>query len=108
GFRTYGKSRRSEMLLTLRQQLTKFAHMLQDELFPTVEAEVGELTEPAKRLTAVLAMIPLRRFVPVSRGWNGRPSKDRYAIACAFVAKIIYNCPPSRDLLQALHRYGQL
>src|SRR5437879_11844166 len=76
------------MLLTLRQQLTKFAHMLQEELFPTVEAEVGELSEPAKRLTAVLAMIPLRRFVPVSQGWNGRPSKDRYAIACAFVAKI--------------------
>src|SRR5438105_9190349 len=96
------------MLLTLRQQLTKFAHMLQDELFPTVEAEVGELTEPAKRLTAVLAMIPLRRFVPVSRGWNGRPSKDRYAIACAFVAKIIYNCPTSRDLLQRLHSDEQL
>jgi len=36
------------MLVTLRQQLTKFAHMLQDELFPTVEAEVGELSEPAK------------------------------------------------------------
>ena len=31
------------MLLSLRQQLTKFAHLLQDELFPTVEAEVGEL-----------------------------------------------------------------
>jgi Transposase DDE domain/Transposase domain (DUF772) len=96
------------MLLTLRQQLTKFAHMLQDELFPTVEAEVGELTEPAKRLTAVLAMIPLRRFVPLSRGWNGRPAKDRYAIACAFVAKIIYNCPTSRDLLQRLHSDEQL
>jgi hypothetical protein len=96
------------MLLTLRQQLTKFARMLQDELFPTVEAEVGELSEPAKRLTAVLAMIPLRRFVPLSQGWNGRPSKDRYAIACAFVAKIIYNCPTSRDLLQRLHSDQQL
>jgi hypothetical protein len=96
------------MLLTLRQQLTKFARMLQDELFPTVEAEVGELSEPAKRLTAVLAMIPLRRFVPVSQGWNGRPSKDRYAIACAFVAKSIYNCPTSRDLLQRLHSDQQL
>src|SRR5437763_314405 len=62
------------MLLTLRQLITKFAHLLRDELFPTVEAEVGELSEPAKRLTAVLAMIPLRRFVPVSQGWNGRPA----------------------------------
>src|SRR5437660_298285 len=96
------------MLLTLRQQLTKFAHMLQEELFPTVEAEVGELSEPAKRLTAVLAMIPLRRFVPVSKGWNGRPPKDRYCIACSFVAKVVYNFPQTRDLLDRLQNDPQL
>ena len=50
------------MLVTLRQQLTKFAHMLQNELFPIIQAEVGELTEPAKRLTAVLAMAALYCF----------------------------------------------
>src|SRR5438874_1920940 len=96
------------LLLTLRQQLTKFTHLLQDELFPTVEAEVGELSEPAKRLTAVLAMIPLRRFVPVSKGWNGRPAKDRYAIACAYVAKVVYNFPDTRDLLDRLQNDPQL
>jgi Transposase DDE domain/Transposase domain (DUF772) len=96
------------MLLTLRQQLTKFAHMLQDELFPTVEAEVGELSEPAKRLIAVLAMIPLRRFVPVSRGWNGRPAKDRYCIACAYVAKAVYNFPDTRHLIERLQSDPQL
>ncbi len=96
------------MLLTLRQQLIKFAHMLQDELFPTVEAEVGELSEPAKRLTAVLAMIPLRRFVPVSRGWNGRPAKDRYCIACAYVAKVVYNFPDTRHLIERLQSDPQL
>ncbi len=96
------------MLLTLRQQLTKFAHMLQEELFPTVEAEVGELSEPAKRWTAVLAMIPLRRFVPVSKGWNGRPPKDRYCIACSFVAKVVYNFPRTRDLLDRLQNDPQL
>jgi hypothetical protein len=63
------------MLLTLRQQLIKFAHLLQNELFPTLEAETGELTEAGKRLTAVLAMVPLRRFVPVAQGWNGRLRK---------------------------------
>jgi hypothetical protein len=96
------------MLLTLRQQLTKFAHMLQDELFPTVEAEVGELSEQAKRLTTVLAMIPLRRFVPVSRGWNGRPPKDRYCIACAYVAKVVYNFPETRHLIERLQSDPQL
>ena len=84
------------MLLSLRQQITNFAHKLQDELFPTVEAEAGELGEPAQRFIAILAMIPLRRFVPVSKGWNGRPSKDRHAIACAYVAKVVYNFPDTR------------
>ena len=96
------------MLLTLRQLITKFAHLLQDELFPTVEAEVGELSEPAKRLTAVLAMIPLRRFVPVSQGWNGRPAKDRYAIACAYVAKVVYNFRDTRHLIERLQNDPQL
>jgi Transposase DDE domain/Transposase domain (DUF772) len=96
------------MLVTLRQQLTKFAHMLQNELFPTIQAEVGELTEPAKRLTAVLAMIPLRRFIPVTQGWNGRPAKDRYCIACAYVAKSVYNFPHTRALLERLHSDAQL
>ena len=96
------------MLLTLRQQLIKFAHLLQDELFPSLEAETGELTESAKRLTAVLAMVPLRRFIPVAQGWNGRPSKDRYAIACAFVAKAVYHIATTRDLLDRLHSDAQL
>ncbi len=96
------------MLVTLRQQLTKFAHMLQNELFPTIEAEVGELTEPAKRLTAVLAMIPLRRFIPVAQGWNGRPAKDRYCMACAYVAKSVYNFPHTRALMERLHGDTQL
>ena len=81
------------LLLTLREQLTKFTHLLQDELFPAIETEVGELSEPAKRLTAVLAMISLRRFVPVSQGWNGRPPKDRYAIACAYIAELCTTFP---------------
>ena len=38
------------MLVTLRQQLTQFAHMLQNELFPTIEAEVGELGEQSHGL----------------------------------------------------------
>ena len=74
------------MQLTLRQQLTQFAHLLQTSLFPVVEQEVGELSETAKRLIATLSMIPLARFVPASRGWMGRPCKDRLAIARAFVA----------------------
>jgi len=96
------------MKLTLRQQITQFAHVLQTGLFPVLNEELGELTAPAKRLVATLEMIPLARFVPSSRGWIGRPSKDRLAIASAFVAKAVYGFALTRQLLVALASDSQL
>jgi hypothetical protein len=96
------------MKLTLRQQITQFADILQSGLFPVLEEEVGELTDSAKRLVATLEMIPLARFVPSSRGWIGRPAKDRLAIARSFVAKAVYGFSLTRQLLEALERDAQL
>jgi hypothetical protein len=96
------------MKLTLRQQITQFAHVLQDKLFPALDEELGELSQSAKRLVATLEMIPLARFVPSSRGWIGRPSKDRLAIASAFVAKVVYGFTHTRQLLESLQRDDQL
>ena len=96
------------MKLTLRQQLTQFAEVMQSELFPALEEQVGKLAPSAKRLVAALELLPLARFLPTSRGWVGRPSKDRYAIACAFVAKAIYGFSHTRQLLSALQRDAQL
>jgi hypothetical protein len=66
------------------------------------------LTPPAKRLVATLEMIPLARFLPCARGWVGRPSKDRLAIANAFVAKAVYGFTLTRQLLNALASDTQL
>lgn len=96
------------MKLTLRQQLTQFADTLQDQLFPTLEESIGPLEDVAKRLVAILEMVPLRRFVPSSRGWIGRPSEERYAIACAFVAKAVYGMRHTRQLLERLAHDAQL
>ena len=96
------------MKLNLRQQITQFAHVLQTGLFPVLEDELGELTAPAKRLVATLEMIPLARFVPCGSGWIGRPSKDRLAIASAFVAKAVYGFSLTRQLLDALTTDAQL
>jgi hypothetical protein len=96
------------MKLTLRQQITQFGNVLQTQLLPLLEEEVGELTETGHRLIAALEMIPLARFVPSSRGWIGRPSKDRLAIASAFVAKAVYGFTLTRQLLDALRRDAQL
>ena len=95
-------------LPTLPRLLSNFAHLLQSTFFPAVEEEIGELSELAKRLTIILNLIPLSRFIPVSRGWNGRPSLDRVAIASAFVAKAVYNFPTTRHLLDRLHSDPQL
>jgi len=96
------------MKLSLREQLTQFGHLLQSALFPVLEMQLGELTESARRLVATLEMIPLTRFIPSSRGWMGRPSKDRDAIARAFVAKAVYGFSLTRQLLEALQRDAQL
>jgi len=96
------------MKLTLREQLSRFSHLLQSALFPTLESEVGELSETARRLVAILELIPLDRFIPSSRGWNGRPQRNRQAIASAFVAKAVYNLPRTSDLLERLSSDEQL
>lgn len=96
------------MKLSLREQLIQFGHLLQSALFPALEMELGELTESAKQLIATLEMIPLTRFIPACRGWMGRPSKDRDAIARAFVAKAVYGFSTTRQLLEALQRDAQL
>jgi Transposase DDE domain/Transposase domain (DUF772) len=98
----------SEMNLTLRQQLSRFSHLLQSALFPVLEEELGEISDTNKRLIAALNLIPLARFIPSSRGWMGRPSKDRVAIASAFVAKAVYNFENNRDLLDRLASDRQL
>jgi len=96
------------MRLTLTAQLVRFSHLLQDALCPALEAEVGELSPPARRLVAILEMLPLDRFIPSSRGWNGRPQRNRLAIATAFVAKAVYNLPRTSDLLDRLSSDEQL
>jgi hypothetical protein len=96
------------MRLTLFQQLSRFSHLLQSALFPALEAEAGQLSDTARRLVAILELIPLDRFIPSSRGWNGRPQRNRHAIASAFVAKAVYNIPRTSDLLERLSSDEQL
>lgn len=96
------------MQRTLQQKLAQFGHLLQKKLFPALEEESGELSALAKRLVAVLAMAPLARWIPVARGWNGRPSKDRMALASAFVAKAVFNLTTTRQLMDLLRSDEQV
>lgn len=96
------------MQLTLRQQLTQFGHLLQDQLFPVLEPSCGELDDTARRLVATLEMLPLGRFIPSGTGRVGRPARDRYAVARALVAKAVYGMTLTRQLIQRLHSDEQL
>jgi len=96
------------MKLSLRQQLTQFGHLLQDDLFPILEEACGEMDDTTRRLVATLEMLPLGRFIPSGSGWVGRPARDRYAIARAFVAKAVYGMSVTRDLIQRLRNDEQL
>jgi len=73
-----------------------------------VEEQIGALGEKAQLLVAVLDMVRLSRHLPCARGWRGRPSKDRYALATAFLAKAVYGLESTRQVLQRLRCDPQL
>ena len=90
------------MQLTPRQALLQFAHVLQLELFPCLEAAVGPLTPPLQLLVSVVSLIPLQRLLGARRARTGRPARDRAALATAFLAKAILNLPTTRNLIDRL------
>jgi Transposase DDE domain/Transposase domain (DUF772) len=96
------------MQSTPRERLLQFSHVLQTVLFDRLEPELGPLSAKARLLVAVLSMIQLSRLVGSARGWGGRPSKDRQALATAFLAKAIYGVETTRQMLALLRTDPQL
>ena len=90
------------MQLTSRQVVTQFAHMLQEELFPLLQSSVGPLNGQMQLLAAVISLAPLGRMLYARRASTGRPTKDRAALATAFLAKAVLNLPTTRDLISRL------
>jgi hypothetical protein len=90
------------MQLTPRQAILQFGHVLQQQLFPHLEAAVGCLSPQLELLAAVISLVPLTRWLAASRARTGRPAKDRAALATAFMAKAVLNLPTTRDLIGRL------
>ena len=90
------------MQLTARQAILQFGQVLQQQLFPHLEASVGRLSPELELLAAVVSLVPLGKFLAAGRARTGRPAKDRAALATAFMAKAILNLPTTRDLLDRL------
>jgi len=96
------------MQSTLRGYLMQFAHILQISLLERLEPEVGPLNDKARLLVAVVGMLRLSQYVGGARGWRGRPSKDRHALATAFLAKAVYGLETTRQVRDRLKTDRQL
>lgn len=81
---------------------------IQGDLFPSMEKTHGKLSTEYKKLIAVLELVRVESFIDSSMYFPGRPTKDRIAIARAFIAKIILKITYTKQLVERLNRDEQL
>ncbi len=81
--------------------LSSMWERIQSSLFPYLEEELGELTAKQEKLVSILEIIRIEESISYTYK-TGRPPSDRKAIVRAFVAKAIYNCSTTRELLDRL------
>jgi hypothetical protein len=86
---------------SLQHLFGTFWHILQGQLFPRLEEELGDLSAHHRQLVRALALLDMDGFVAVRRG-RGRPAHDRAKIARAFLAKAVFNISNTRALLDRL------
>lgn len=89
--------------MQLRDTLSRCWGGIQCLLFPLLEEELGTLTQKHQQIVATLECIRLEDFIASPGRWaEGRPPKDRCAIARAFIAKAVCDLPTTRALIDRL------
>ena len=88
--------------MPLKQTLSRHWFRFQRELFPWLEEALGPLGERYQRLVRVVELARVEESLPYSRGWRGRPLKDRGALARAFLAKAVLDVLTTRALVERL------
>ena len=78
-----------------------FGKILQDQLFPRMQEELGDMSEHHEQFVRCLALLQMDGWVAV-RGGRGRPRHDRAKIARAFLAKAVFHISNTRALLNRL------
>lgn len=86
----------------LRETVSQFWITIQGSLFPWLSEELGEVTKKHQELVTALELLRIERFTYSNRGYPGCPLKSRSAIARSFIAKMVYNMPTTRMLLDRL------
>jgi hypothetical protein len=90
------------MHTTSESYLSQRWTQIQTYLFPTLCAEFNSTSPKLEKLVHTLEWIQLDRHLPYPGQANGRPTKDRLAIASAFVAKAVLNLSTTRALIERL------
>jgi hypothetical protein len=90
------------MQVTVSGLLNQFQRILQGTLFPTLQEQLGPLSDKHRQLAAVLSLIEIESLVGGRSGGVGRPARHRRAMARAFVAKAVFNLNATRQLLDRL------
>ena len=86
---------------SLHNFLGAFTQILQGQLFPALEEELGPLNALHRAFVRALGLLQLEGFTARRQG-AGRPAHDRASIARAFLAKAVFNVPHTRALLDRL------
>lgn len=94
--------------MSFRQNLSNFWNNIHRNLFPQLEEDIGELSTEHKKLISILELIRIEDFIPCSRFNEGRPSKQRKAIARANIAKIVLKLTYTKQLVKHLNVDKQL
>lgn len=91
--------------MKLKDKISWLMGSVQRSLFPHLdECLETPLTEQEKRLSTILEIVQVEKYVPkrASTQWLGRKNLEREALARSFVAKDVYRHPTTRDLIRAL------
>lgn len=86
----------------LRQGLSQSWLRIQGSLFPWLQEELGPLTKKQQQFVMILELVRIEEHLNDNYAGTGRPAKSRATIARAFIAKMVYNMPTTRMLLERL------
>ncbi len=82
--------------------------VVQHELIPGLESELGGLTPKLEKLIHTLEWVRLEEFVPSSWCGEGRPPHERSWLANAFIAKVVLGIDTTVGLIELLTEDGFL
>lgn len=90
------------MHTTSKSYLSQRWTQIQPHLFPSLCAEFNSTSPKLEKLIHILEWVQLDQHLLYTGLANGRPTKDRLAIACSFVAKALLNLGTTRALIDRL------